>query len=139
MNRYSTYIDKNNKYLSLLVNDKEILKKYTEIWNKIKSLLKKDFNSEPVYNDKCIKPKVKIYNDRVNTNFQYNRISKDKEYCTCLSVILLHAIFVNSDEEYYPQIFLEECKYVIKNRKIINTINEDLELSESDDDKSDDE
>ena len=139
MNRYSTYIDKNNKYLSLLVNDKEILKKYNEIWNKIKSLLKKDFNSEPVYNDKYIKTKVKVYNDRVNTNFQYNRISKDKEYCTCLSVILLHSIFVNSDKEYYPQIFLEECKYVIKNRKIINTINEDLELSESDDDKSDDE
>ena len=38
--------------MKLLLNDKKIVKKYTEIWNKIKSLIKKDFNSEPVYNDK---------------------------------------------------------------------------------------
>ena len=43
-------------------------------------------------------------------------------------VILLNSIFVNSDKEYYPQIFLEECKYEIKNRKIVNAINEDLSL-----------
>ena len=55
----------------------------------------------------------------------------------CLSVILLDSIFVNSDKEYYPQIFLEEFKYMIKDRKIINTINDDLELTESN--KSDDE
>ena len=41
--------------------------------------------------------------------FQYNKIPKDNEYCTSLSVILLDSIFVNSDKEYYPQIFLEEC------------------------------
>ena len=34
MNAYSKYFDKNNKYMNLLVNDKEILKKYTEIWEK---------------------------------------------------------------------------------------------------------
>ena len=70
-----------------------------------------------MYNDKCIKTKIKIYNNRVYTNFQYNKILKDNGYCTCLSVILLDYIFVNSDKEYYPQIFLEECKYVIKKRK----------------------
>ena len=50
----------------------------------------------------------------------------------CLSVILLYSIFVNSYKEYYVHIFLEECKYAIKNKIVINTINEDLELSESD-------
>ena len=50
----------------------------------------------------------------------------------CLSVILLYSIFVNSYKEYYVQIFLDECKYAIKNKIVINTTNEDLELSESD-------
>ena len=86
-----------------------------------------------MYNDKYIKTKIKIYNDRVYTNFQHNKISRDNEYCACLSVILLDSIFVNSNKEYYPQIFLEECKYAVKDRKIINTINEDLKLNESDD------
>ena len=86
-----------------------------------------------MYNDKYIKTKIKIYNDKVYTNFQHNKIPKDNEYCACLSVILLDSIFVNSNKEYYPQIFLEECKYAIKGRKIVNAINEDLKSNESDD------
>ena len=85
-----------------------------------------------MHNDKYIKTKIKIYNDRVYTNFQHNKIPKDNEYCVCLSAILLDSIFVNSNEEYYLQILLKECKYAIKNRKIVNTIIEDLKLSESD-------
>ena len=121
--------------MNLLVNDKKILEKYNKIWNKIKNLFKKEFNSEPGYNDKYIKTKIKIFNNRVYTNFQNNKIPKDNKNCVCLSVILLDSIFVNSDKEYYPQILLEECKCVIK-KKQTNKINEDLELSESDDESN---
>ena len=41
MNAYVKYFDKNNKYMNLLVNDKEILKKYSKIWDEIKGLIKK--------------------------------------------------------------------------------------------------
>ena len=34
MNAYAKYFDKYNKYMNLLVNNKEILEKYFEIWNK---------------------------------------------------------------------------------------------------------
>ena len=54
------------------------------------------------------------------------------EYCTCFYIILLYPILVNSDKVYYPQIFSEECKDLITNRKIKNTVTEDLELRESD-------
>ena len=133
MNAHAKYFDKNSKYMNHLVKDEKILKKYLKIWNKIKSLIKKELNSEPVYNDKYIKTKIKIYNDKVYTNFQHNKMPKDNEYCACLSVILLDSIFVNSNKEYYWQIFLEKCKYAKKDRKRINTINEDLKLNESDD------
>ena len=114
MNTFAKYFDQNNKYINILVNDKEVLKKYSEIWNKIKSLIKREFNSESVYNDKYIKTKIKIYNKRVYKHFQHNKIPKDNKYCVCLSVILLDSIFVNWDKEYYPQVLLEECKYAIK-------------------------
>ena len=45
---------------------------------------------------------MKIYNNRVYTNFRHTKIPKDNEYCACLSLILLDFIFVNSDKEYYP-------------------------------------
>ena len=63
----------------------------------------------------------------MHANFRYNKIPKDNEYCTCLSVILLDSILVNSNKEHYLQIFLEEHKYAIKNRKITNRVNEELE------------
>ena len=136
MNTYAKYFDKNSKYMNHLVKDEKILKMYLKICNKIKSLIKKELNSESVYNDKYIKTKIKIYNDKVYTNFQHNKIPKDNEYCACLSVILLDSIFVNSNKKYYPQIFLPECKDAIKDRKIVNTINEDLKLNESDDESN---
>ena len=43
MNFDTKYFDKNNKYINLLVSDKKILEKYSEIWNKIKSLIKKNW------------------------------------------------------------------------------------------------
>ena len=88
-------------------------------------------------NDKYIKTKIKSYNVKVYRNFQHNKIPKDNEYCACLSVILLGSIFVNSNKKYYPQIFLEECKYAIKYKTILKTINEDLKLNESVDESDD--
>ena len=91
--------------------------------------MKKEFNIEPGYHDKHINTKINIYNDRVYTHFKHNKIPKDNKYCTCLSVILLDSIFVNLNKQYYPQIFLEAFKHEIKDKKIINTIKGDLELS----------
>ena len=44
---------------------------------------------------------------------------------------------IESDEKYYPQTFLEECKYVQEKIKIENHIDDDLEKSESDSDSND--
>ena len=70
-----------------------------------------------MYNDKYNKTKIKIYNNKVYTNSQHNKIPKDNECFASLSVILLDFIFINSDNEYYPEILLEECKYAIRNKK----------------------
>ena len=61
---------------------------------------------------------------------------EEKRYI-CLFVILLDSIFANLHKEYYSQIFLKECKYTVKNKEIMNNINEELELDESDDEYDD--
>ena len=97
MNAHAKYFDKNSKYINHLVKEEKILKKYLKIQNKTKSLITKELNSEPVCNDKYIKTKIKIYIDKVYTNFQHNKTQKDNKYRACLSVILLDSIFVNSN------------------------------------------
>ena len=93
-----------NKFINLLVHDKELLKKYKEIWHKISNLLKKEFDSKLVHNNKYIKIKIKICNNRINSNFHGNKISQNNECCPCLSVISLDSI-ANVDEKYYPKYF----------------------------------
>ena len=41
---------------------------------------------------------------------------------------------VKVGKNYYPQVFLEECKYVKRKNKMFNYINDDLEMTSSDDD-----
>ena len=63
VNVYAKYFDENNKWMNLIVKDEEILEKYNKRWSKIKSFFKREFDNEPVYNDKYINTKIKIYNN----------------------------------------------------------------------------
>ena len=55
---------------------------------------------------------------------------KEKAPCKCLSIIMLDSV-IKANKKYYPQTFLEECKYVQEKIKTENYIDEDLEKSES--------
>ena len=116
-----------------LVYDQEVLNKYNKIWDKIKDSFGKRLDSEPVYNDKYIKTKISLY----SINFYDNKMLIEKKRYICLFVILLDSTFANLHKEYYSQIFLKECKYTVKNKEIMNNINEELELDESDDEYDD--
>ena len=39
---------------------------------------------------------------------------------------------IRANKKFYPQILLEECKYEIRKNKTENLINDDLDLSSSD-------
>ena len=101
--------------------------------------MKMYFNTKTTYgddddDDKYIKTKIKTYKDSITTNF-YNKngskkIPEEKVPHKCLSIIILDSI-IYAYEKYYPQIFLEECKYAKENIKTKNYIDEELK-SESD-------
>ena len=88
-----------------------------------------EFDSEPVYGDvdKYLKIKIKIYEDRVNTNFQGKEVPKENASYDCLLLITLDSV-VRVNKKYYPQTFLEECKYKIRKNKRENLINSDLKV-----------
>ena len=65
--------------MSFKVTDKKLLKQDSKIWEKISNLMNIKFDSEPINcdNDIYIKTKIKSYGDKVNTNFQGNKIPKE--------------------------------------------------------------
>ena len=70
-----------------------------------------------------------------NVNFYDNKVPKGNERYACLSTLLLDFV-VNADKKIFPQVFLGECKYATKEKKIMNTINEDESDDESDDEQN---
>ena len=65
-----------NKYMSFLIKDYELLKKCNEIWEKVRCSIKKEFDSESVYNEKYLRTNIKLYKGNINTNFYNNKIPK---------------------------------------------------------------
>ena len=61
MSEYIKYFDNDGKNMSFKIEDKSVYSKYTEIWNKIKKSLNTRFRSQPIYDDKYIKIKVKMH------------------------------------------------------------------------------
>ena len=49
--------------LSFHIRSDELLKKYKYIWNKVSNTIKKEHDSEPIYNKEFLKNKIKSYGD----------------------------------------------------------------------------
>ena len=69
------------------------------------------------------KTKIKSYGDEV-TDFYDKEFPKVDSNHTCLAVISLDST-LNKDGNYYPQVFLKKCKYIMK--KVIKYIIDGLE------------
>ena len=75
---------KGNTTMSFKISNKQLLKKYNQIWKKVKSLLNIKFDTEPVYGDngKYIKTKLKTYGGSVIKNFQGKKCLKKKHHAS---------------------------------------------------------
>ena len=106
-----------------MIKNIQFFKKYNKIWKKNWKINENNFNTKTAYSDdddKYIKTKIKTYKDSIITNF-YNKngsekIPEEKVPHKCLSIIILDFI-IYAYEKCYPQIFLEECRYVKENIK----------------------
>ena len=114
--------------MSFKVSDNNLLKKYNKIWEKISNLMNIEFDRDPVYgdNDNYIKTKIKMYEDIVKTNFQGKKVPKENASYKCLSLIMLLDSVIRVNKKYY----------VIRKNKMENLINDDLDLSSSDESDS---
>ena len=71
MSAYRRDLDE-TKYLFFLIKNNELLEKYNKFWEIVKNSIKKEFYSEPVYNEKYLKAKIKSYNGKINTDLHNN-------------------------------------------------------------------
>ena len=76
MNGYIKYFENGGKNMSFLIKNSEVWEKYKEIWEAIKNKLGIKFHSEPIYENKYLKTKVREFDGSIKTNFLGNNIAK---------------------------------------------------------------
>ena len=118
--------------MSFLIKDDEVWEIYNKIWDVTKSKLGIKFYSEPVYEYKYLKAKVREFDGVIKTNFLGNGMPKENMHYTCIACITIDSV-LTIDKKNHPQVYLEECKYRIKKTQMPKFINTELK-SESDSD-----
>ena len=117
MDGYIKYFDDGGKNMSFVTDDEKIYKKYNEIWEVIRNLLKIDFSVNPVRDDIYLVAKLKIFNGINRTIFTNNAIPIEKDHYICIPVIDIDSV-LKIDKKAYPQAYLEQCKYKLKKERL---------------------
>ena len=107
---YIKYFENGEENVSFKIEDEDVYLKYNDIWNKTESMLNVKFHSQPIYDDKYIKTKVKAFNNTINTLLSGDDILKERINYVCISAICIYSA-LRTDKKNYPQVYLEQRKY----------------------------
>ena len=93
MSGYIKYFENGGKNMSFLIKDDEVWEKYEQIWDVIKNKLGIKFHSEPIYEQKYLKAKVREFDGVIKTNFLGNDMPKENMHYTCIACITIDSVF----------------------------------------------
>ena len=137
MDGYIKYFDNGGKNMTFVTNNKKINDKYNEIWEVIRKLLKVKFAVNAVRDDKYLVAKLKIFNKINRTTFNNkNNVPIERNHYTCIPAIDIDSVLKIDNKRTYAQAYLEQCKYKLKKRKIVNYIDDEI-IDDSDSDTDD--
>ena len=141
MHGYIKYLDDGGKNMTFVTDNEKVYDKYNEIWEVIRKLLKVKFAVNPVRDDKYLITKLKIFNkiNRTTFNDDNNKssIPKKRSHYICIPAIDIDSVLKIDHKRAYPQAYLEQCKYRLKKRKILNYIDDEIIDEDSDSDYND--
>ena len=113
MNGYIKHFENGGKNMSFLIKNSELWGKYEWICNIIKNKLNIKFHSEPIYENKYLKTKVKEFDGNIKTNFLGNNLPKENTYYTCIACITMDSIIKMKKKDLFRwvQVQNKENKY----------------------------
>ena len=139
MNGYTKYFDNGGKNMTFVTDNEKVYDKHNEIWEVIRKLLKVKFAVNPVRDDKYLVAKLKIFNkiNRAAFNNNKNDIPTERSHYICIPAIDIDSVLKIDNKRACPQAYLEQCKYKLKKRKIVNYIDDEIIDDDSDSDIDD--
>ena len=132
MSGYIKYFGNDGKNTSFVTDYEEVYKKYNEIWEVVRKLLKVKFTVNPIRDDKYIIAKLKIFNGTNRTTCTNNIIPIERNNYICIAAIDIDSVLKIENKRAYPQAYLEQCKYKLRKRKSVNFIDDEIIDKDSD-------
>ena len=86
--------NKNDKLISLRIDDNELFEKYKTIWTKIEDSKNIELDALAVYDGKCIKTTTRRHGDEFYTNFWSLNVPEDGVECVFFTVNSIDSLFV---------------------------------------------
>ena len=118
-----TRLKKNNKLMSLRIDDNKLSEKYKIIWRKIEDLKNVSLNTLPVYGDRYIKTKIRTYGDKMYTNFSGLNVPED------FTIISIDSLLI-CENKYYLQVYVDNCPYKVANTEMTDYLDDNLFVSD---------
>ena len=79
--------------------------------------IESELHCKPIYNKTFLKAKVNSYSDEATDLHSRKLPEEGSNYIFWLTILIGSAL--KKDENYYPQVFLKESKYIVKEKKAI--------------------
>ena len=76
---YAQSYDGQTKWIYFFIEHEKLLEKYNTIWDKVSTGIKKEFDSDPAFNKKFLKTKIKSQGDEV-TDFYDKKFQVDSNH-----------------------------------------------------------
>ena len=92
MSGYIKCFENGWKNMSFLIKDDEVREKYENIWHVIKSKVSIKFHSEPIYEQKYLKAKVREFDGVIKTNFLGNDTPKENMHYKGIACITIDSV-----------------------------------------------
>ena len=70
--------------------------------------------------------KLKIFNRINRTTFTDDIIPFEKNHYTCIPARDIDLVLKNDNKRAYPQAYLEQCKYKLKKRRVVNFTDDEI-------------
>ena len=105
----------------------EWIKKYEKIWGGVEAQLFQSLTTEVVSKGKYINPKLNMYGDKIAVKYHDGKDVPYDKHCEATGVLRLASVY-NQGVNYWPQVYIDECKYKdVENHGVLLLSNDEEE------------
>ena len=88
---------------------KDWLEKHKLVWDRAEQQIFQRLAKDPVNKDRYVNGKLKTWKEEISTNFHGKSVTHE-ERCEATAILKVSSVY-QQGANYYPQVYIEECKY----------------------------